>query len=70
MNFIKSLSELFTNESLSSIKNHIAKAEGAEVLFLACRDEGEISSIKVKSRGNSFAAPAILRDLKCGDILI
>ena len=52
------------------IKNHIAKAEGAEVLFLGSCEEGRISSVKVKARGNNFAVPAILKSLECGDILI
>jgi len=67
---IKGLSEYFNDEALVSIKNHIARAEGAEVLFLGRCVDGKIPSVKVKSRGNSFAAPAVLKGLECGDILI
>ncbi|MBE9537055.1 MAG: DEAD/DEAH box helicase family protein [Proteobacteria bacterium] len=70
MTSIKSLSEYFNDEALVLIRDHIAKAEGAEVLFLGSYLDGKIHSVRVISRGNSFAAPAVLRDLECGDILI
>lgn len=70
MNSIKGLSEYFNDEALVLIRYHIAKAKGSEVLFLGRCVDGKIPDIKVISRGNSFATPAILRNLECGDILI
>jgi len=58
-------------DSIAFIRKEIAAAGGSEVLFLGVTDsQSLVVDLKVLSRGNSFSAPAIKREVRCGDVLI
>lgn len=53
------------------MRSEIKAANGSEVLFLGiAKDEITVSDIRVLARGNDWSAPAITREVKCGDVLI
>ena len=53
------------------MRDEIEKADGNEVLFLGRRVSGKlISEVRVISRGNCYAAPAVMKKVRCGDVLI
>lgn len=62
---------LFSSNQIEFLKGAIAGAGGNEVFFEVNYNENrEIEKISVLARGNSFAAPAIIRHLKPGDAVI
>jgi len=58
-------------DSAVFIRKEIKEASGQEVLFLGSADKKmAVSDIRVIARGNLTSAPAIIKDVKSGDILI
>ncbi len=58
-------------DSAAFLKREIEEACGREVLFIGSADENTaVSDIRVLARGNITSAPAIIKDVKSGDILI
>ncbi len=66
-----SLTTIFSEEDVDLLRNFISDAGGAEVLFAASVIEPNFwGSVRVLARGNMGAAPAVLKSLKAGDILL
>jgi len=59
------------SDVIEFIVNEISGAGGKEVLFCGTAGkEGLVTDVKVLSRGNSYSAPAILKGLASGSVLI
>lgn len=66
-----SLTTIFSEEDVELLRDFIDEAGGAEVLFAASVIEpGFWGSIRVLARGNAEAAPAVLKSLRSGDVLL
>lgn len=58
-------------KELNRLANAINDSDGAEILSaVKCHENGIWYDLRILARGNSSAAPAILRDLEPGDILL
>jgi len=58
-------------DSAAFMKREIKEASGQEVLFLGAADEKmAVIDVRVLARGNLTSAPAIIREVKSGDVLI
>ncbi|MGM0420936.1 MAG: helicase C-terminal domain-containing protein [Bacillota bacterium] len=64
--------KLFTSDTIEYMADSIAEARGQEVFFQAEYDkkEAQIKSIQAVSRGNEGMAPAIINNLKSGQVVI
>jgi ATP-dependent DNA helicase DinG len=66
-----SLTTIFSEEDVELLRGFIAEAGGSEVLFAASVIEpGFWGAIRVLARGNADSAPAVLKSLRSGDILL
>ncbi len=65
-------SKLFTEDTIKYMRAQIEDARGQEVFFQGAYDSNEdlMTAIKAVSRGNENMAPAIISNLKPGDVVI
>ena len=62
---------LLTEEAIEAFKSEIQKAKGNEIFCCGeADDERNVFEIKVLARGSDVAAPAILQNLKSGNVVI
>ncbi|MDH3975833.1 MAG: helicase [Deltaproteobacteria bacterium] len=62
--------DYFIPEALTFIAREIEQTAGNEVFFIGFAQSSLVSEVRVVARGNGYSAPAILRDLRAGDVLI
>ena len=64
--------KLFTEDTIKYMQDQIENARGQEVFFQGSYDGNQeiLTSIKAVSRGNENMAPAIISNLKPGDVVI
>ncbi len=64
--------KLFTEDTIEYMRDQIDAARGQEVFFQGVYDGKQevLTSIKAVSRGNESMAPAIISNLKPGDVVI
>lgn len=65
-------SKLFTDKTIKYMRDQINDARGQEVFFQGVYDGDQdiLTSIKAVSRGNESMAPAIINNLRPGDVVI
>ncbi|MFN2363283.1 MAG: JAB domain-containing protein, partial [Halarsenatibacteraceae bacterium] len=65
-------SKLFTEDIIKYMRDQIEDARGQEVFFQGSYDGNQelLTSIKAVSRGNESMAPAIISNLKPGNVVI
>ncbi|MBE9503559.1 MAG: DEAD/DEAH box helicase family protein [Proteobacteria bacterium] len=71
MNKSQSVDIVFSSDSLKFLRSEIEAVQGKEVLFLGTvTPDKKISLLTVVARGNLSSAPAILKDVRYGKVLI
>lgn len=71
MKSCSSASRYLSPEAIAFISQEIERSAGNEVFFIGLTQSSSVvSEVRVAARGNSYCAPAILRDIKAGDVLI
>ena len=67
----KDIGNLLTEEAIETLKSEIQKVKGNEIFCCGeADDEKNVFEIKVLARGSDVAAPAILQNLKSGNVVI